>query len=394
MANSHRNGQPRVAIISDERYPHHATNTQQIIKNASALTEAGLSMDLVIPYQAKALFRNDYSTEQAIYKYYNVADSLRIKKIFSLPASELRIEKFTHCFAATFYASLKKYDIIYTRNELTAILCLLLGKKTIFETYRRLGHEYPKGMKFLLRWFLKPHFLGMVLHSNFAADSMLKVGIPKEKLVVLHNGFDSRDMEPVLSKEAARKSLGLEVNDLYAVYTGNMQKGKGMGSLVSIAALMPKGKIIFVGGTAEDLERLKQEAKEKGAENIIFTGRQPIAKVSEYLYASDVLLIPPVSGPLHKVGRTVLPFKIFPYLAAARPIFAPDLADMRELLVDNENAILVEPDNTATSAKALNELMNDEKLMNRLGKAAGESAKDLTWENRAKKFMKWLKTVA
>ena len=248
-------------------------------------------------------------------------------------------------------------------------------------------------MKFLLRWFLKPHFLGMVLHSNLAAESMMKVGIPKEKLVVLHNGFDSRDMEPVLSKSDARAALGLEPNELYAVYTGNMQKGKGMGSLVEIGALMPKGKIVLVGGTAEDIERLKLEANEKGAENIIFTGRQPIAKVSQYLYAADILLIPPVSGPLHKVGRTVLPFKIFPYLAAGRPIFAPDLADMRELLEHNQNAILVKPDDSTASAAALNHLIQDVNLREKLGKAAGESAKDLTWENRAKKFIKWLKSV-
>ena len=95
----------------------------------------------------------------------------------------------------------------------------------------------------------------------------------------------------------------------------------------------------MVGGKEEDLERLKIYGKEIGIkDNVIFTGRQPIAVVSEYLYAADVLIIPPVSAPLEKFGRTVLPFKIFPYLAAGRSIVAPDLADMRELLKHEKNA--------------------------------------------------------
>ena len=59
---------PRVAIISSERYPHHDTNTQQIIKNANAMSAAGLQVELVVPVQYKGFFKQNYDLSNAIYR--------------------------------------------------------------------------------------------------------------------------------------------------------------------------------------------------------------------------------------------------------------------------------------------------------------------------------------
>ncbi len=37
---------PKISIISSERYPHHGTNTQQVVKNANAFHEAGIPVKL------------------------------------------------------------------------------------------------------------------------------------------------------------------------------------------------------------------------------------------------------------------------------------------------------------------------------------------------------------
>ncbi len=383
---------PRIAIISSERYPHHDTNTQQIIKNASALSAAGLPVELVLPVQGKGFFDPAYQLSDAIYQYYNVAPGLKIKVLHTFPASDIRFEKFFHSIAGTLYAIFNKsVDIAYTRNKFAALLCLLFGKKFIFETYRRLGDENPKAMRWLAKRAKGKTFVGMVLHSKVAADSMQRVGFPPEKLLVLHNGYDNADMLPFLTKQQAREKLGLSPSSQFIVYTGNMQKNKCIESLVDIAEKVPNATFLLVGGRPEDVERLGEYAASKQVKNIILTGRQPIAVVSQYLYAADVLIIPPVSAPLEKYGRTVLPFKLFPYLAAGRPIVAPNQPDMRELLVHNENALLVEPDNLAQNAQALALLLADENLQEKLAEHATETSKGLTWEERARRFMSWVR---
>jgi glycosyltransferase involved in cell wall biosynthesis len=382
---------PRIAIISSERYPHHDTNTQQIIKNASALHFAGLPVELIIPVQAKSFFSPTSNLIASIYKYYNVTPGLKIRVLWNVPASDLRLEKFFHSFAATLRAVFdKKIDLIYTRNKFVALLALFLGKKFMFETYRRMGDENPKAMRWLAKKSRGKTFAGMVLHSNVAAGSMLRVGFPMEKLLVLHNGYDNSDMQPVLTKTEARKKLGLDETAQYVVYTGNMQKNKCIESLIDIAGLLPGVNFMLVGGTPEDVERLNAYAETNAVKNIQLPGRQPIAAVSEYLYAADILIIPPVSAPLEKFGKTVLPFKLFPYLAAGRAIVAPDQPDMRELLVHNHNAILLEPDNTRQNADELKKLLSDVPFQQKLSANAAELSKSLTWEERANKFKNWL----
>ncbi len=383
---------PQILMISSERYPHHDTNTQQVIKNASAMSEAGVPVELLIPVQKKSFFNWKYDVVQAIYSYYNVPPVLKIKELKNvMPASDWRLEKFFHSLAAIFYALFKpKYKIVYTRNKFAALLCILFGKQFIFETYRRLGDDYPKAMRWFAKRAKKDFFVGMVLHSHVSKDSMIRAGIPEEKLLVLHNGYDDADMQPRLSKSAARQKLGLDPDQKYIVYTGNMQENKCIESLIDIAEHVPDAQFLLVGGREEDIDRLKTYSASKSLSNILLPGRQPISVVSDYLYAAEMLIIPPVSAPLEKFGRTVLPFKIFPYLAAGRVIVAPDLADMQELLVHEENAILVEPDNAIQNAEAIRALLADEARCQKLSDKSRETSKELTWEARGLKFKEWM----
>ncbi|MEZ4958034.1 MAG: glycosyltransferase [Saprospiraceae bacterium] len=390
--NGHLISLPMISIISSERYPHHDTNTQQVVKNASALHEAGVPVELVLPSQAQGFFDKNFHLDQAVYDYYNIPKGLKIREFKSVPASDYRFEKIFHSIFSTLQAIFKKdIQVIYTRNRTSALLAFLFGKPLIFETYRRLGDEFPRAMKWLAKRSRNNAFIGMVLHSQVSADSMEKVGFPKEKLFVLHNGYDPTDMQPVLTKKIAREKLGLSPSEQYIVYTGNMQKNKCIEVLLDIAIYLPKVKFLLVGGREEDLERLKMYGQEIGLQgNVIFTGRQPISVVSEYLYAADVLIIPPVSAPLEKFGRTVLPFKIFPYLAAGRPIVAPDLADMRELLQHQKNAILVKPDNPEQNAESIDRLLKNKELQQSLAENAANLSASLTWLERGRKFKKWI----
>lgn len=382
---------PKIAMISSERFPHHNTNTQQIIKNLNGLQEVGMDVTLIIPANIQQFFKSGYDQKKAISDYYNVSNSLKIKVLKTVPTSGLKLEKFFHSLFATLgLVFSNKYDLIYSRNKFATLLAFFLGKKIMFETYRRLGDESPKTMAWLAQKAKSHQFVGMVLHSNVARESMMKVGFPKEKLLTLHNGVDNSDMLPVLTKTAARQQLGLDTTRKYVVYTGNMQKNKCIESLVDIASNLPDLTFLLVGGKPEDIARLTAYCEAKKTNNVMLVERLPINEVSPYLYAADALIIPPVSAPMEKFGRTVLPFKLFPYLAAGRPIVAPDLADMRELIQHGENGILVKPDDAIQNAEAIRHLFSDEKMQEKLAANAAETSRSLTWEARAERFKNWL----
>ncbi len=382
---------PTIAMVSSERFPHHNTNTQQVIKNINGLHHIGMDVELIIPGNIQSFFNPRYHLAKEISKYYHVSNGLKIKVLKTVPTSGLKLEKFFHSLIATIAAVFSsKYDLVYSRNKFSVLIAFFFGKKVMFETYRRLGDESPRIMKWAGKKAKSDNFVGMVLHSNVAAESMLRAGFPKEKLLVLHNGVDNSDMLPILSKMEARQKLNLDINTKYVVYTGNMQKNKCIESLVDIAAYLPDINFLLVGGKPEDIDRLTGYCAAKKVKNVVLVERLPINEVSPYLYAADALIIPPVSAPMEKFGRTVLPFKLFPYLAAGRPIVAPNLADMRELLRHEENGILVTPDDASQNAEAIRALFSDEKMQAQLAESAAETSRSLTWEARAEKFRNWL----
>ena len=75
--------------------------------------------------------------------------------------------------------------------------------------------------------------------------------------------------------------------------------------------------------------------------------------------------------------------KVFSYLAAGRPILAPALPDVQEVLTDDVNAVLVRPGNVAAQASALRSLLADPARSARLAASALASSRGFTWSARA-----------
>ena len=120
------------------------------------------------------------------------------------------------------------------------------------------------------------------------------------------------------------------------------------------------------------------------------TGWLAASAVAPYLYAADVVMIPPASEPLREHGNTVLPMKLFGYLAAGRAVVAPDLEDLRELLEHGQNAWLFPAGEVDAAVEALRAVIADHGLRTRLEEGARETAEELTWDARAVKVRDFL----
>jgi glycosyltransferase involved in cell wall biosynthesis len=83
--------------------------------------------------------------------------------------------------------------------------------------------------------------------------------------------------------------------------------------------------------------------------------------------------------------------KLFLYLASGKPVLAPRAPDTRDLLHHGENAILVEPGDTAGAVAALRSLLSDDAGRERLGAAGAASVADLTWDARAERIERFLR---
>jgi glycosyltransferase involved in cell wall biosynthesis len=373
----------RIAYVTDQWFPQTATDTQQIINVVSSLAAEGVIVELFVPrrHLSPAVSTDDLAA------FYGVPKAFETHCVRSVYPSIRGIEKVAQGLVGARLSSNHRFDAVYTRNLPIVVSCLVTGTKpVVYETYRPWPDQKPWTAGIFRRIGDHPRFLGAVLHSRLAADSYERVGVAPEKLLVAHNAYDPSRMKPVLEKNEAREHIGLPTDLPIVVYTGDIYAKKGIGTVLEIASYLPDVRFVLVGARG----RGAMERRCQREPNVTVVPRKAPRDLLPYWYAADVLLIPPTGAPLRKTGHTVLPIKTFEYLAAGRPIFGPDTPDLREVLHNDHNALLVPPDAPKHGANQLRSLLADTDRCERLAQASLESAAQRTWEHRARKISQFL----
>jgi glycosyltransferase involved in cell wall biosynthesis len=374
----------RIAYVTDQVLPKTATDTRQTVTMAAALGAAGAQMTLVTP---RRWTRRAEASRAEVAAYYEVAPRFEMATQRSLYPGIRGIEKLAQGLAGPRAPAARRADLVYTRTLPILLGALLAGRPVVYETYRPWPQLKPASASFF-RWLgRRKNFLGAVLHSRLATDSYAHAGVPREKLLTAHNGYDPSVLEPRRSRTEARRACGLEPGRPTVVYTGRVTMEKGLGLVLEMAAALPKARFVVVGSESS---RGRFERQAERRENVRVAPWMRVGETAPYLQAADVLLIPPASGPLREVGNTVLPLKTFLYLAAGRAILAPSTPDLRELLRDGENAALVPPDDAPAATRRLRALLADGDARDRLGEHARADSAELTWDARAQRVLAFL----
>ena len=166
------------------------------------------------------------------------------------------------------------------------------------------------------------------------------------------------------------------------VYTGRVNHKKGLELVIEAAKQLPHLTFLFVGSYGEG----PVEKQAQSVPNIRIIPWQTEETLGQYIFAADVLLIPPSLQPLAKFGSTVLPLKLFFYLGSGRPILAGNTPDVAEVLKHDETALLCRPDSLEALVAGLTALTSDDTLANRLAEGARTDSQNYTWSARAQKI--------
>jgi glycosyltransferase involved in cell wall biosynthesis len=120
------------------------------------------------------------------------------------------------------------------------------------------------------------------------------------------------------------------------LYSGNFEPYQGVELLLDALALVPHVQLLLMGGSPDEVARMKAEARARGVgERTVFSGQRPPSELPAFLGLADL-----VASPRAKGQNT--PFKIFTYLASGRPLVATRIPTHTQLL-DDATAFLVEP---------------------------------------------------
>ena len=156
---------------------------------------------------------------------------------------------------------------------------------------------------------------------------------------------------------------------------------------IDALAELPDARLRVVGGHPgeHDHVRLDEHARARGVEpRVTFTGWLPPTSVAAELAQAHALVLPNTRTLVSE--RYTSPLKLFEYLAAGRPIVASDLASLREVLRDEDNALLVEPGSAPAFAAALMRVRDQPALAERLAAQAFADAAHFGWDTRAERL--------
>lgn len=373
----------RLLLTYENLVPNDQADAEQFVNTAAALANAGHDVDLVVPHMPGGPPVDPAS----VFDYFQVDAPIRIR---SIPTGHrlLGLQHVRHVQAVSSDPATGGYDLVYTRNLGMLTACVVRGHRSAYEHFRPWGDQFPPMQPWLRQVLRHPRCAAAFFHSDFARRTYLRLGVPDEKLAVLHNGYEPKRVEPRLSRSEARAALELPMDGDLVVYTGRMNQKKGLDVVLAMAERLKDREdlhFVLVGSTGDG--PIEQAAAH--LPNVLIRPWQSFAGVVRYLYAGDVLLVPPSLDPLLSHGNTVLPIKLFSYLAVHRPIFGGRTPDSVELLHHGENAWLTEPVSAGEAERPvaeLLELLDDDELREKLAEGAARTAAGLTWEARGQRL--------
>jgi glycosyltransferase involved in cell wall biosynthesis len=370
----------KIIYLANVRLPTEKAHGLQIMKMCQAFAILGHEVELVVPRRLNNLPQDPFA-------YYGLPGNFKIVK---LPCLDLILwDKILGNLSfwlasASFFISCKifllfrKYDIVYTREE--QFISFL--KLSFLEL-----HSLPEKIRFYHRFFWR-RFKRIVVLTSFIKTALIDSGIAAAKISVAPDGVDLAEFDLDVSQGEARQKLNLPSDKKLAVYTGHLYDWKGAQTIADAAKYLPAdAQVVFVGGTAEDVEKFKE--KNNNIENIIIAGHQPHSQIPLYLKAADVLVLP--NSGKEKISQFYTsPLKMFEYMASGVPIVASDLPALREILNEN-NSVLVEPDNPGALAEGIKMILADNQQAQKISHQSLAEAQNYSWLKRAERIINFIK---
>ncbi len=385
--------------VANARIPTEKAHGLQIMKMVEAFARK-MDVELVLPrrFQTEAM-----KQVKDVYDYYDVAKIFDITHILSfnlISPLGSRISKYMGslllllnwqghiCFGviATFYALVNRANVIYSRDIFACFLLYLLRPLTKSKLFFE-EHEFPKtklGTK-LKCWLLK-RINGTVVITGQLAEAYQANNVPIKKILVAPDSVDSKLLSIALAKTQVRQELSIPQDKRVIGYTGHLYPWKGTRTAAQAMKTLPDNYLLYiVGGTPEDIENFKKYINDNLIQNVIVVGYVAPKQVPKYQAAADILVLPNTSAD--DMSRLYTsPLKLFEYMAARRPIVASDLPSIREIL-NEENSILVKPDDPAALAEGILKISENKALADSLVKKAFQDVQQYTWDKRAERIL-------
>ncbi len=196
----------------------------------------------------------------------------------------------------------------------------------------------------------------IVTVGNGYKDKITDKGIAPEKVSVVTNGVmpDLFTTEP--GGNALRSKYG-SVGKFVCAYIGTVGMAHGLEVVLKAADLAKTRQfndlVFWIVGDGAKREILEQQAKSMKLENVVFTGRLPKQMMQSVISECDAVLVHLRGSELF---GTVIPSKIFEFMAGNIPIIMGVKGPALEIVLESNSGVEMTPDDPESLLVCVNKI--------------------------------------
>ena len=163
------------------------------------------------------------------------------------------------------------------------------------------------------------------------------------------------------------------------VAVGRLIAKKGFADLIRACGMLAEGGKPFqceIVGEGPLENELRAQIEQLDLQNrVALSGAKPQREVRRRLAAASIFVLPSVVDSAGGIDN--LPTVIMEAMATALPVISTDIGGIPEMVVENETGFLVRPGDTGALARAVEKMIDDRQLAQRLGRGGYERAQHL-----------------
>jgi glycosyltransferase involved in cell wall biosynthesis len=292
-----------------------------------------------------------------------------------------------------------KYDIVVAHDWLSVISGITIKKETglplVFHVHstekgRTLGNGSEVVSSIELRG---AKAADLVITVSYAMkDELVKLGFPKEKIEVCHNGVDPQkyNSETIKAEEIKKlkESYGIKEDELMILFLGRLVGVKGVDKLIMamphVLQKYPKAKLVVVGvgDMQEYLKNLVNTMRLQDSVKLNFNFVSEEERILHYA-ACDVAVFPSLYEPFGIVALEAMSME--------RPVVvgAAGVSGMREVVIccgEEQCGFHVDPSNPSDIAWGITSALESPEKRKWLGKNGRKRVlNEFTWEKVAER---------
>jgi glycosyltransferase involved in cell wall biosynthesis len=275
--------------------------------------------------------------------------------------------------------------ILHAHDYKTNVLAVLLGRRHRIPVMTTVHGYVSQSRKLKLYYQIDRWALRRMDHVVVVSDDLYRTvrgwGVPSERLSIVENAIDSEQFVRQMSIADAKRRLGIDPARLVIGAVGRLAAEKAFDQLITATSeLLRRGFDVelLIAGDGEQRLTLESLIEKLGCrDRIRLLGYR--SDVLDLYQAMDVFALSSL--------REASPNVVLEAVSAGVPVVATRIAGLPSIVENDENGLLVPPDNSSELANALGTLLSDSAMRERLSAAGRRTIEErFSFKNRMLKI--------